>query len=78
VDKGFDALLFSGTALIGGAENYSIGCYKSPVAGHKYRDVYSVSGTIGQHDAGGPLVVALFLTGGFWSLYTVPTPGAPL
>ena len=42
--------------------------------------VYSVSGTIGQPDAstttmtGGPFS----LTGGFWAIYAVQTPGAPL
>jgi len=40
--------------------------------------VYSVSGTIGQHDAGGPMTGGSFsLTGGFWALYAVQTPGAP-
>jgi len=42
--------------------------------------VYSVTGTVGQPDAsvttmtGGPYS----LTGGFWTIYAVPTPGAPL
>jgi len=41
--------------------------------------VYSVSGTIGQPEAGGPLTGGNYsLTGGFWSLYAVQTPGAPL
>ena len=41
--------------------------------------VYSVSGTIGQPDAGGPMTGGNFsLTGGFWSLYALQTPGAPL
>jgi hypothetical protein len=41
--------------------------------------VYSVSGTIGQHDAGGPMTGGNFsLTGGFWALYAVQTPGAPV
>ena len=41
--------------------------------------VYSVSGTIGQHDAGGPMTGGNFsLTGGFWSLYAVQTPGTPV
>lgn len=41
--------------------------------------VYSVSGTIGQHDASGPMTGGSFsLTGGFWSLDAVQTPGAPL
>jgi hypothetical protein len=41
--------------------------------------VYSVSGTIGQLDAGGPLAGGNYsLTGGFWSLYAMQAPGAPL
>jgi len=41
--------------------------------------VYSVSGTIGQPDAGSPMTGGQYsLTGGFWSLYAVQTPGAPL
>ena len=40
---------------------------------------YVVSGTIGQHDAGGPLTGGNFtLNGGFWSLVAVQTPGSPL
>ena len=40
---------------------------------------YSVSGTIGQHDAGGPMTGGSFsLTGGFWALYAVQTPSAPV
>jgi len=41
--------------------------------------VYSVNGTIGQHDAGGPLTGGSYsLTGGFWSsISVVQTPGAP-
>jgi len=72
-------LLFLSAALIGGAENYSIGWYKiAGGGGTSTGGVYSVSGTIGQHDAGGTLAGGNFsLTGGFWSLYTVPTLGAP-
>ena len=41
--------------------------------------VYSVSGTIGQPDAGAPMTGGQYsLTGGFWSLYALQTPGAPL
>jgi len=41
--------------------------------------VFSVSGTIGQPDASGPMTGGNFsLTGGFWALYAAPTPGAPL
>jgi len=40
--------------------------------------VYSVSGTIGQPDASGAMSGGNYsLTGGFWSLYAVQTPGAP-
>jgi hypothetical protein len=41
--------------------------------------VYTVSGTIGQHDAGEPMTGGNFsLTGGFWALYAVQTPGTPV
>jgi hypothetical protein len=42
-------------------------------------DVYSVSGTLGQPDAGGPMTNGQFsVTGGFWALpQAVQTPGAP-
>ena len=42
--------------------------------------VYSVTGTIGQHDAGGPMTGGNYsLTGGFWAFaVAVQTPGAPL
>ena len=41
--------------------------------------VYTVSGTIGQPDAGVPMSGGTFaVTGGFWSLFAVQTPGAPL
>jgi hypothetical protein len=40
--------------------------------------VYSVTGTIGQPDAGGPMTGGNYsLTGGFWALYAVQTDGAP-
>ena len=41
---------------------------------------YSLSGTIGQPDAGGPLVGGPYtLVGGFWSIVSaIQTPGAPL
>ena len=64
------------------AQQYSIDWHKiSGGGGTSTGGVYSVSGTIGQHDAtannaltGGSYSV----TGGFWSLYAVQTPGAPL
>jgi hypothetical protein len=40
---------------------------------------YALSGTAGQPEAGGPMAGGRYsLTGGFWALYAVQTPGAPL
>ena len=62
------------------AQSYSIDWYKvSGGGGTSTGGTYSVSGTIGQHDAGGPMTGGNFsLTGGFWALYAVQTPGAPV
>jgi hypothetical protein len=62
------------------AQSYSIDWYKvAGGGGTSTGGVYSLSGTIGQHDAGGPLTGGSYsLTGGFWALYAVQTPGAPL
>jgi hypothetical protein len=40
---------------------------------------FTLSGTIGQHDAGGPMTGGGYsLTGGFWALpFAVQTPGTP-
>jgi len=41
--------------------------------------VYSLSGTIGQHDAGLTMSGGNYsLSGGFWALFAVQSPGAPL
>jgi hypothetical protein len=60
------------------AQNYSIGWYKiAGGGGTSTGGEYQVSGTIGQHDAGGPMTGGNFsLTGGFWAV--VQMPGAPL
>ena len=62
------------------AQQYSINWYKvSGGGGTSTGGVYSISGTIGQHDAGGAMSGGNYsVTGGFWSLYAVQTPGAPL
>ena len=40
---------------------------------------YSLAGTIGQPDAGPSLSVGSFsLTGGFWSLFSAPSPNLPV
>ncbi len=61
------------------AQSYQIDWYRfSGGGGTSTGGVYSVSGTVGQFDAGGPLTGGDFsLTGGFWSLFAVQTPGAP-
>src|SRR5438309_765524 len=40
--------------------------------------VYAVNGTIGQPDAGKMTGGNFTLEGGFWSIFAVQTPGAPL
>jgi hypothetical protein len=62
------------------AQNYSIDWYKvSGGGGVSTGGIYQVSGTIGQPDASGEMTGGGYsLTGGFWALYAVQTPGAPL
>jgi hypothetical protein len=64
---------------VSASAQFSIDWYKtSGGGGTSTGGVYSVSGTIGQHDAGGPMTGGNFsLTGGFWSLFAVQTLGAP-
>ncbi len=67
--------------LIGSArsQSYSIDWYKVAGGGSTSTGgVYSVSGTIGQPDAGAMAGGNYSLTGGFWSLVALQTPGAPL
>jgi len=67
--------------LSGFAQPYSIDWSKvSGGGGTSTGGVYSVNGTIGQHDAGGPVTGGNYsLSGGFWSLLSVvQTAGAPL
>jgi hypothetical protein len=60
--------------------NYTIDWYKiAGGGGTSTGGVYTVSGTIGQHDAGGPMTGGSYsLTGGFWALISVvQTAGLP-
>jgi hypothetical protein len=61
-------------------QNFSMDWHKvSGGGGSSTGGVYAISGTIGQHDAGGPMIGGGFsLVGGFWALTAVQTPGAPL
>jgi hypothetical protein len=64
---------------LGVAQSYSIDWYKvAGGGGTSTGGVYAVSGTIGQADASGPMTGGNYsLSGGFWSLFAVQTPGAP-
>lgn len=62
------------------AQQYSIDWYKiAGGGGTSTNGQYTLSGTIGQHDAGGPMAGGNYsLTGGFWALISaIQTPGAP-
>ena len=62
------------------AQSYSIDWYKiAGGGGTSTNGQYTLSGTIGQHDAGGPMTGGNYsLTGGFWSLLSVvQTIGSP-
>src|ERR1039458_10774684 len=69
-------LLIPGTGF---AQSYSIDWYKiAGGGGTSTGGTYQVSGTLGQPDASGAMTSGSYsLTGGFWSLYAVQTPGAP-
>ena len=70
-------LLFS--ALCTSAQFYSIDWFTiDGGGGTSTGSVYSVTGTIGQPDAGTMTGGSYTLDGGFWSLEAVQTPGAPL
>jgi len=75
------ALALAAFALSAQAQQYSINWYKISGGGamNTTGSVYAVSGTVGQHDAGGPMTAGGYsITGGFWALISVlQTPGAP-
>jgi hypothetical protein len=77
----FGALLtFLAITISVRAQSYSIDWYKIAAGGGTSTGgVYTVTGTIGQPDAGTTMSDGYYtLTGGFWSIYAVQTPGAPL
>ncbi len=74
------ALVLAAFALPIHAQQYSIDWYTIDGGGGRSTNgQYSLSGTIGQHDAStAPMTGGQYsLTGGFWALYAVQTPGAP-
>ena len=78
-------VIFLATGMVAcraSAQNYSIDWYKiAGGGGTSTGGVYTVSGTIGQHDATANNAMTggnYSLTGGFWALYAVQTAGAPI
>ena len=66
--------------IISFAQQYSIDWYKiAGGGGTSSGGSYTVTGTIGQHDAGTPRTGGIYsLSGGFWALIAlVQTPGLP-
>jgi hypothetical protein len=61
------------------AQNYAIDWYKVAGGGGNITgSVYSISSTIGQHDAGPTLAAGPYtITGGFWALYSVQGLSGP-
>jgi hypothetical protein len=57
------------------AQQYSNNWYKvSGGGGTSTNGQYAISGTIGQHDAGGPMTGGIYsVSGGFWAIYAVQT-----
>jgi hypothetical protein len=67
--------------VLGSAQTYSINWDKIAGGGGGTSTVgtYQVSDTIAQQDASGAMTSGNYsITGGFWSLYALQTPGAPL
>jgi hypothetical protein len=71
------ALLLPATAR---AQTYAVNWHKvSGGGGTSTNGTYSISGTIGQHDASGSMTGGGYaVTGGFWAIYAVYTPGLPV
>ena len=73
-------ILSSSFCLRALGQQYSVDWFKvSGGGGSSTGSVYSVTGTLGQHDAGGPMTGGNYsLTGGFWSMIAlVQEPAAP-
>jgi len=67
-------------SIVASAQNYTIDWHTIDGGGGRSTGgAYSVSGTIGQPDAGVAMTGGNYsLTGGFWGLFAVQTSGAPL
>jgi hypothetical protein len=78
--KSFIILLGLLVPTISFAQSYTIDWYKiAGGGGTSTGGTYQVSATIGQPDASGAMTGSGYsLTGGYWSIIAVQTPGAPL
>lgn len=72
-------LLGALVAAVSFAQSYSITWYKVAGGGGSSSNApYALSGTIGQQEARGAMTGGGFsVTGGYWAIYAVQTPGAP-
>jgi hypothetical protein len=72
-------LVLALAALMVQGQTYSVNWHKvSGGGGVSTNGAFGISGTIGQHDAGGSMTGGGFsITGGFWALRALQTPGAP-
>lgn len=87
VSGGYSTLLGTCAALVlvafgrpAQAQQYSVDWFKiAGGGGTSSNSQYSISGTVGQHEAGGPMTNGPYsLAGGFWAFLTlVQTPSAP-
>lgn len=75
----FAVLMFVATVTVASAQSYAIDWHTvDGGGGTSTGGVYSVSGTVGQPDAGTMSGASYSLTGGFWSLLSVvQSPGGP-
>jgi hypothetical protein len=73
-------LLLGGGLCMTQAQSYSVDWFKvAGGGGTSTGGTYQISGTVGQHDAGESLTGGDYvLTGGYWSIYALQTPGAPM
>src|SRR6476659_11289254 len=76
----FCLFLLAASASCLRAQTYSIDWFTiDGGGGTSTGGVYSVTGTIGQPDAGGPMTGGNYsLIDGFWALSAVQSPGAPI
>jgi hypothetical protein len=74
------ALFLAAFALRSEAQQYAINWYKVAGGGGASSNApFVVHGTIGQHDASEKLTGGAYtLTGGFWAMVAVQSPGSPL